>query len=72
MNSFSFESLFPGEKMGGREAPALPFSFQIHQFLNLKREDEEVQEDKITTSQKEAEDEEEKTDTKVRPARPGG
>jgi hypothetical protein len=68
MNSFSFESLFPGEKMG-REAPALPFSFHIHQFLNLKKEEEgveeaEVQEDKITTSQKEAEDED-KTGAKV-------
>ncbi len=68
MNSFSFESLFPGEKMG-REAPALPFSFHIHQFLNLKKEEEgaeeaELQEDKITTSQKEAEDED-KTVAKV-------
>ena len=69
MNSFSFESLFPGEKVG-REAPALPFSFHIHQFLNLKKEEEgaegaEVQEDKITTSQKEGE-EEEKGGAKVR------
>ncbi len=53
----------------GREAPTLPFSFHIHQFLNLKKEEEgteeaEVQEDKITTSQKEAEDED-KTGAKV-------
>ena len=76
MNSFSFESLFPGgDKVvvggGGREAPPLPFSFHIHQFLNLKKEEEtdggeeaEVQEDKITTSQKDVEDEE-KEDVKV-------
>ena len=71
MNSFSFERLFPGEKV----TPPLPFSFHIHQFLNLKKEEEgeggegsseeaEVQEDKITTSQKDVEDEE-KGDIKV-------
>ena len=36
MNSFSFERLFPGEKV----TPPLPFSFHIHQFLNLKKEEE--------------------------------
>jgi hypothetical protein len=72
MTSFSFESLFPGEK--GREAPSLPFSFHIQQFLNLKKEEEEeegerseegeLQEDTITTSQKDIEDED-KADLKV-------
>jgi hypothetical protein len=69
MTSFSFESLFPGEK--GREAPPLPFSFHIQQFLNLKKEEEgesseeaELQEDKITTSQKDIEDED-KADLQV-------